>query len=380
MTAAAAPTAAPAATIDFPAPGTFFLPGPTEVRPEVLAAMLQPMISHRSKTFEALFARVQDGLKAVFHTARPVYVSSSSATGLMEAAVRCGPAGPQLAIVGGAFGERFAQIGRATEREVDVLDVPLGRAADLDALRDRLRARRYAIVTVVHSESSTGALTDVKGVAALAREHGAQCLVDSVTGAGGAELRVDEWGFGFALTGSQKALALPPGLAFGVASEDYMKTAPAARSRGMYFDLNDFEEFAKIHQTPNTPALPLIYALDAQLARIREETVEARWARHTAMAELTHRWAEGHAGRFGTGILAPAGERSPTVSAVTLPDGVAGDQVVKGVKARGFTIGGGYGKVKSRTFRIGHMGDHTVEGLTRCLAVCEEALAELMKS
>ena len=379
MTATVQTPAAVAAATDFPAPGTFFLPGPTEVRPEVLAAMLQPMISHRGKAFEALFARVQEGLRAVFHTERPVYVSSSSATGLMEAAVRCGPPGPQLAVVGGAFGERFAHIGRACEREVDVLDVPLGRAADLDQVADRLRARRYAIVTVVHSESSTGALTDVRGVGALAREHGAQCLVDSVTGAGGAELRVDEWGFGFALTGSQKALALPPGLAFGVASAEYIRTAAGARARGMYFDLAEFEEFAHKHQTPNTPALPLIYALDAQLARIREETIAARWARHTAMAERTHGWAEGNAERLGTGVFAPPGERSPTVTAVTLPDGVTGDQVVKAVKARGFTVGGGYGKVKSRTFRIGHMGDHTVDGVARCLAACEDALTELIR-
>ena len=124
--------------IDFPAPGTFFLPGPTEVRPEILAAMARPMISHRSKAFEAMFARLQEGLRAVFHTARPVYVSSSSATGLMEGAVRCAPPGPVLCAVGGAFGERFLQIARGCEREADVVEVPLGRAIDPDAVAQRL--------------------------------------------------------------------------------------------------------------------------------------------------------------------------------------------------------------------------------------------------
>jgi aspartate aminotransferase-like enzyme len=144
----------------------------------------------------------------------------------------------------------------------------------------------------------------------------------------------------------------------------------------MYFDLAEFEAFAKKNQTPNTPALPLLYALDAQLARVREETIAGRWARHRAMAETTHRWAESLGTRFaGVGILAPEGERSPTVSAVTLPDGITGDDVVKGAKARGYTIGGGYGPLKGRTFRIGHMGDHTVEGVTRCLDVCAEVLA-----
>jgi aspartate aminotransferase-like enzyme len=362
--------------IDFPAPGTFFLPGPTEVRAEILAAMARPMISHRSKIFEGMFARIQEGLRAVFLTVRPVFVSSSSATGFMEGAVRCAPAGPILSVVGGAFGERFAEIGRKCERDVDVLDVPLGRAADPDDVAKALGARRYAAVTVVHSESSTGALTDIRAVAAAANANGALCLVDSVTGAAGAELRVDEWGIGFALTGSQKALALPPGLAFGVASAEYIRQAQHARGQGMYFDLAEFEEFAKKNQTPNTPALPLLYALDAQLALVREETVTARWARHRAMAETTHRWAESLGERLpGVGILAPEGERSPTVSAITLPDGITGDDVVKGAKARGYTIGGGYGPLKGRTFRVGHMGDHTVEGVTRVLGVCEEVLA-----
>ena len=363
--------------MDFPMPGTFFLPGPTEVRAEILAAMARPMISHRSKSFEGMFARIQEGLRAVFLTERPVFVSSSSATGFMEGAVRCAPEGPILAVVGGAFGERFAHIGRNCERAVDVLEVPLGRGADPDDVARALGKRRYAAVTVVHSESSTGALTDVRAVAAAATEHGAQCLVDSVTGAAGAELRVDEWGVGFALTGSQKALALPPGLAFGVASADYIAHASHARGRGMYFDLAEFEEFAKKNQTPNTPALPLLYALDAQLARVREETIAARWARHRAMAEATHRWAASLGERFpGLGILAPEGERSPTVSAVTLPDGITGDDVVKGAKARGYTVGGGYGPLKGRTFRVGHMGDHTVEGVTRCLDVCGDVLRE----
>jgi len=357
--------------------GTFFLPGPTEVHPTVLAAMTRPMMSHRSKAFEAMFARIQTGLRDVFKTERPVFVSSSAATGLMEGAMRCAPEGRVLSVVGGAFGERFAQIGRQCGREVDEITVPLGRAADPDDVAARLRDRRYAVVTVVHSESSTGALSDVRAVAAAARAAGATCLIDSVTGIGAAELRADDWDIDFVLTGSQKALALPPGLAFGVASARYMATAAQASNRGMYFDLVEFEEFAAKNQTPNTPALSLLYALDAQMERMRDEPVEARWARHAAMAAQTYAWADACAERLGIGILAPAGERSPTVSAVTLPDGVTGDAVVRAVAARGLTVGGGYGPLKQRTFRIGHMGDHTPETIARCLAVCEEAIGEL---
>ena len=357
--------------------GRFFLPGPTEVHPSVLAAMTQPMIAHRGKAFEAMFARLQEGLRDVFRTTRPVFISSSSATGLMEASIRCAPPGPVLAPINGAFSERFAHIVRATGRELDVVDVPWGRALDPDDIAARLRTRRYGALTVVHSETSTGALTDVHALARVAREAGVYCLVDSVTGVGGVPLHMDAWSLDFALTGSQKALALPPGLAFGVASEQYMATAAQAPNRGLYFDLVEFEEFGKKNQTPNTPSLSLFYALDVQLARIRAETMEARWARHLAMAERTHRWVAEREERYGIRVLPPAGERSLTVTTITLPERITTDQVVRAVAARGYTIGGGLLRLKGKTFRIGHMGEHTLEELEGCLAACDEALAEV---
>lgn len=358
--------------------GTFFLPGPTEVRPEVLEAMVQPMIPHRGRAFEALFSRVQEGLRHVFRTTRPVFVSSSSATGLMEAAVRCAPPGRVLALVNGAFSERFADIARRCGRETDAVSAPSGGVVELDDVARRLAAERYAVVTVVHSETSTGALSDVRAVQELAREHGALCLVDSVTGIGGAPLEFDAWELDFALTGSQKALALPPGLAFAVASEEYMRHVREAPARGVYFDLAEFERYVARDQTPNTPALSLLYAADRQLALIREEGMEQRWARHHAMAELTWRWADALGTRRGADfrILATPGQRSPTVTAVTLPVGLPSSRVTAAVAARGYTIGGGYGEVKETTFRIGHMGDHTPEGLAACLAAVEDALAD----
>jgi aspartate aminotransferase-like enzyme len=359
--------------------GTFFLPGPTEVRPEILAAMMKPMIPHRGREFESLFARIQAGLKSVFRTSRPIFVSTSSATGLMESAVRCAPAGPILAVVNGAFSERFAQLARACDREVDVLDVRWGEVPALDELEARLRARQYGGVTVVHSETSTGALTDVAAVGALARANGAACLVDSVTGVGGAPLFFDDWGLDFALTGSQKALALPPGLAFGVASEEHMRHARRAPARGLYFDPVEFEQYALKDQTPNTPALSLLYALDAQLERLRVEGMEARWERHAAMAARTEGWVRERADRRGdvVDVFAPEGSRSPTVSAIALPAGTRGGDVVAAVAAEGFTVGGGYGKLRDGTFRIGHMGDHTLATLDRCLAACDAALDAL---
>lgn len=359
--------------------GTFFLPGPTEVRRDVLAAMLRPMIGHRGAAFEELFSRIQARLQVVLRTARLPYVSSSSATGFMEAAVRNAPEGAVLSLVNGAFSARFADIARACGREVQVLDVPWGEVADPDDVRRRLATRRFAALTVVHSETSTGALTDVAAIARAAREAGVVSLVDSVSGAGGTPLEPDAWELDFVLTGSQKAFALPPGLAFGVASERFAANAARQPGRGRYFDLAEFERFGARHQTPNTPALSLLYALDAQLDAIIAEGIEARWARHAAMAARTHAWVEETAAATGAslGILAAPGARSPTVTAVTLPDELDARDVVREVAAEGYVVGEGYGALRARTVRIGHMGDHTLEGLERCLAACARAIARL---
>jgi aspartate aminotransferase-like enzyme len=355
--------------------GTFFLPGPTEVRPEVLAAMTRPMISHRGKTFEELFERLQAGLQPVFRTRRPVYISSSSATGLMEAAIRCAPDGPLLCLVGGAFGERFLRIAHACEREADAIEVPLGATFDLDVVETQLNARRYSALTVVHSESSTGVLTDIAAVAALARSRGVMSIVDSVTGLAAAPLETDGWELDFALTGSQKALALPPGLAMAVASPRFATAARQAHNRGMYFDLAEFEEFSAKRQTPNTPAIPLFFALEVQLQRIATEGIESRWERHARMRAHTEAWVHTTSARHpGLAMLAPRGSRSPSVSAITLPPGMEGKSFLRDVAAHGFTIGGGYASLGDRSFRIGHMGDHTVETLQRCLDACGQVL------
>jgi aspartate aminotransferase-like enzyme len=297
----------------------------------------------------------------------------------MEAAVRCAPTGPVLSIVNGAFSARFANIARACGRETDVIEVPWGDTVELTQLEDRLKMRRYAAVTIVHSETSTGALTDVRAATRLARGNGAMCLVDSVTGVGGAELRFDEWELDLALTGSQKALALPPGLAFAVASPAYIERAKETPDRGLYFDLVEFDAYAAKRQTPNTPAIPLFYAADVQLAAIVREGMEARWARHAAMARRTYEWVDTVASQFGEAfsVTARAGHRSPTVTSVTLPSSLPSATLTRAVRERGYTIGTGYGKNRDTTIRIGHMGDHTLEGLEKCLDAVGIALAGL---
>lgn len=351
-------------------PGRFFLPGPTEVHPDVLGAQAQPMIGHRGPAIEELMARIQDGLKPLFTTEKPVIVSTSSATGLMEAAVRNGVDGGRvLSLVNGAFSGRFAQIARTCGVEVDAWEVPWGDVHSPDELEDRLSAGDYSAVTLSHSETSTGALQDLESIGDVVGGHAETLLlVDSVTGVGGVATKTDEWGLDFVLTGSQKALALPPGLAFGVASEAMMGRSRTVANRGWYFALDRLADKLESFQTPATPAVSLLYALDFQLDRISREGVSTRWDRHLEMQARTFQWVEEVAASGGdVGVFAREGHRSPTVTCVSTPDGVAPD-VVSQLASRGWVIGGGYGKLKPTTFRVGHMGDHTVEELDALLA------------
>jgi aspartate aminotransferase-like enzyme len=356
--------------------GNFFLPGPTDVRDEVMAAMMQPMIAHRGSAFEQLFERLQRGLRPVFKTERPVYISSSSATGMMEAAIRAAPPGRVLSLVNGAFSERFAHIASMCARDVDRYDVGWGQIHTIPQLDERLSMRKYDAITVVHSETSTGALNDVRAISDCAHRHGAVCLVDSVSGAAGAELRFDEWKLDYVLTGSQKAFALPPGISFAVASSAFIDRASANVGRGVYFDLVELDAYARRNQTPSTPALPLFYALEVQLKTIGVEGVEARWARHKAMAARTQEWIAKVADETGKRVsnIAPLGFQSPTVSTIVLPTGLPSETFTPAVAKKGIVVGNGYGKLKSSTFRIGHMGDHTLETLDRCLTACGSAL------
>jgi aspartate aminotransferase-like enzyme len=356
--------------------GTFFLPGPTEVREEIMTAMLQPMIPHRGPEFEKLFERLQQGLRPIFKTERPVYISSSSATGMMEAAIRCAPPGRILCLVNGAFSERFAHIASMCARDVDRYEVAWGQVHAIPQLDERLSMRKYTAITVVHSETSTGALNDVRAISDCAHRHGVACLIDSVSGLGGAELRFDEWNLDYVLTGSQKALALPPGLSFAVASTSFIDQANGTHGRGVYFDLVELDAYARRNQTPSTPALTLLYALEAQVKSIAAEGLEARWARHRAMAVRTQEWIAKISDETGKklGNIAPLGSQSPTVSTIRLPSDVPAEAFTTAVAKRGVVVGTGYGKLKNSTFRIGHMGDHTMESLERCLAACSSVL------
>jgi aspartate aminotransferase-like enzyme len=327
---------------------------------------------------EALMDRVAPRLRWLFRTERPVYISTSSATGLMEAAVRNCAARSVLSLVCGAFSERFYKIAVACGRDADKLTVELGESNEPDAVREALGRREYDAVTMVHSETSTGVLNPVETLTRVVREVAPETLVlvDCVTSLASARLEADAWGLDFALAGSQKGIAVPPGLAFGVASQRAYDRSLTLPGRGLYFSFEAFEAAAASRQTSNTPAVSLLYAVDDQLARIESEGLEARWARHEMMAERTWRWVAEFRERHDIElqVLASEGRRSPSVTCIALPDELSGVEVARRMKARGFTIASGYAKLKERTIRIGHMGDHTVEELVALLDQLEQVI------
>ncbi len=343
------------------------LPGPVEVRPEILQAQTAWMIGHRTAAFEELFARLQGKLRQVFLTDSRVYVSGSSGSGLWEGALRNSvrPDRKVLHLTGGAFSERWAQVSRANGLRTEVIAVDWGQAHDAQMVRDALQRERYDAVCVVHNETSTGVTNPLRDIADVLREHEETLLlVDTVSGLAGAELRVDDWSIDVALTSSQKALALPPGIAFGSVSDRVLQRAADIEHRGYYFDFLELEKSLLKNNTPTTPPVALMFAADRQLDDILAEGMEARWARHGRLRDRTHEWLLAH----GFGLYAQAGHRSPTVTAVDNTRGIDVDAMAAFMAGRGFAMDKGYGKIRGQTFRIAHMGDMQSEELNEILA------------
>jgi aspartate aminotransferase-like enzyme len=349
--------------------GRFLLPGPTEVHPDVLAAMLRPMIPHRGSDMVELLTGLEAPLREMFRTSRRVVIGTCAATAFMEMAVRCGVRHRVLSLVGGAFGGRFAAIAGACGLDVVRLDVNPGETVEPDMLADALRRTEVDAVTLVHSETSTGALAPLAELAAVVRRFDdVLLLVDAVTSLAGSPVETDALGLDFVFTGSQKALALPPGLALAVASERMLARARKLPGRGAYLDLVAYDEAYAERQPTNTPAVSLFYALATQCARIAQAGgIAARWERHDAMRRTVEHWIDGDGGRLGFRYLPCTGRRSWTVSCLRVPEGLPARIVVQRLKAQGWVIGSGYGPLKDTTIRIGHMGDHTVASITEVL-------------
>jgi len=335
--------------------GRNFLPGPTDVHPEVMEALQQPLYAHRSPQMQALLEEVQPRLQRLFGTTQPVFIVTSSGTGLMEAAIRNAVHHRVLVVVGGYFGEMFARVAESCGREVIRASVPPGRTIEPDQLEAFLDGPRVDAVALVHSETSTGALAPLEELARVVRaQSDVLLLVDGVTSVGGLAVETDRWGVDFILTGSQKALALPPGLAFGAASRRLLERAETIDDAGFYFSAKRAVSVARAHLPFSTPALSLYFALQRQLRRINDQGgLPARFERHRAMAARVAQWVEGHP---AVSLMTGEGRRSPTVSALRLPQGRDPASVAAALEERGYLVGAGL-TPKLPTIRIGHMGD-----------------------
>ena len=353
-----------------------FLPGPVEVRREILEAQTQWMIGHRTADFADLFARLQDKLKRAFFTDSRVYISGSSGSGLWEGAVRCGIRDERrvLHLTGGAFSERWAQISRANGKQVDCIQVDWGRAHSPEMVAAALTKQHYDAVCVVHNETSTGVTNPIQAIGEVVNRHeDTLFFVDTVSGFLGTELRVDDWGIDIALTSSQKAFALPPGIAFAAVSDRLLERAASIPNRGYYFDFLTLEKSLLKNNTPSTPPIALMYAADKQMDAIMAEGIEARWARHRAMRDATHDWALGR----GFGLFAQEGYRSDTVTTVDNSRGIDVDDMGAYMEREiGYAMDKGYGAIKGQTFRLPHMGDVNMAMLLEVLGGIDAYMAQ----
>jgi predicted phosphoserine aminotransferase len=352
-----------------------FLPGPTEVREEILDAQSRWMIGHRMPEAIQLFGRIQGKLQRVFHTQHRVYVTASSGTGMWEAASRNCVAKKVLHCTNGSFGDRWIDVARANGKEVEVLEVEWGRPILPEMVVERLSAGGFDALAFVQNETSVGIANPVRDIAAAVRAMPGGddiiIMVDSVSGLTGMEMEPDLWDLDIVLTSSQKAFALPPGLAFASVSDRAFEKAKTVPYRGYYFDYVEMEKYLVKDQTPATPAISLLYALDAQLDAILAEGLEARWERHIAMRDLVIAWAETH----GFTLLA-ADEKyaSPTVTTINNTHNLSIKELNGFLRTRGMIISNGYGKLKDKCFRIGHMGDWQVSDIKELLVNMNEYL------
>lgn len=342
-----------------------FIPGPVEVRPEVLAAQAKPMIGHRGRPFEDLFAGIQAKLRQIFFTRSRVYISTSSGTGLWEAAARnCvsddADAGV-LATVCGAFSERWADVFERNGKATAWLRVEEGRAVKPEMVRQALRTRAadatktpYEAIAIVHNETSCGVTNPLAEIVAEVKDISPDTLilVDAVSSLGGMKIDFDALGLDVLLTSSQKCFGLPPGLAFAAVSDRALAKAKTVKNRGYYFDFVELEQFLLKNNTPSTPAISLMHALDRQLDDMLAEGLDARFARHARLAQLTRDWASD---RFA--LFAEPGYASDTVTCVSNTRGIDIGALNKHLATCGMHISDGYGALKGKTLRIAHMAD-----------------------
>ena len=355
------------------------IPGPVEVSEKTFKAFCSPMIGHRGQGFKDLYAKIQSQLQQLLSTKQLVYLSTSSAWGVMEGATRNLVAKRVLNCMCGAFSDKWLDVSKRCGKDAEALQVPWGspiRAADVDK---KLATGQFDALTVIHNETSTGVMSPIAEIATLKKKYpDVMFIVDSVSSMTAVPLKFDELGIDVLLAGTQKAWAMPPGFAVFVCSPAALAKAATAKDRGYYFDLVEFQKNAVQSMTPSTPSIAHTYALSSKLDEFFAEGLENRYARHRKTNQMTRDWAAKH----GFTLFPEKGFESLTLTCVSngaKPGGRTVDvpKLQKLTKDQGFLIDGGYGKIKGTTFRISNMGDETEATMSQLFGALDKAMAQL---
>jgi aspartate aminotransferase-like enzyme len=349
-----------------------FTVGPVHVDPEVLQATTKPMITHRSKEYKTLHGNIIEKLRKALDTDLEIYLVGGSASIFLEAAVRNGVNNKTLGLTNGSFGDRSIEIAELNGKTVDKVRVDWGKAIKPEHIKGKV-GKDIEAVHWVSNESSTGVLSDSTALANEVRAQNPDSLifVDAVTSAFASDLQLKKLQPDSLVFGTQKALALPPGLAFIAVSDRLLAKAKTVPNRGFYTDLLKLKKQNDENYALTTPPVSLMYGLDFQLDRILAEGMQARYRRHREMADTVKNWAE----KKLNGVFPEEGYQSASISVLNRGS-LDFDKFHSSLKAKGYEISNGYGEVKDKTFRIGHMGDITPAAVKELLAVMDATLEE----
>ena len=355
------------------------IPGPVEVSEKTFKAFCAPMIGHRGQGYKDLYAKIQPQLQQLLATKQLVYLSTSSAWGVMEGAIRNLVQKKVLNCMCGAFSDKWFDVAKRCGKPADALQVDWGSPIRAEAIDRKLATGEFDALTLIHNETSTGVMSPLAEIAALKKKYpDVMFIVDSVSSMTALPLKFDELGIDVLLAGTQKAWAMPPGFAVFVCSPAALAKAATAKDRGYYFDFVEFQKNAEQSMTPSTPSISHTYALSAKLDEFFSEGLENRYARHRQTNQMTRDWAAKH----GFTLFPEPGFESLTLTCVNngaKPGGRAVDvaKLQKLTKEQGFLIDGGYGKIKGTTFRISNMGDETEATMNQLFAALDKSMGQL---
>ena len=352
-----------------------FIPGPVEVSEKTMRAFSRPMVGHRSKDFQALNAAIQPQLQELLYTKQPVFVSTSSAWGVMEGAIRNLVSKKVLSCMSGAFSDKWFDVAKKCGKQADALQVEWGQPITPEAIEEKLATGEFDAITLIHNETSTGTMNPLADIAKVMKKFpDVQFIVDCVSSLTAMKIPFDELGIDLLLAGTQKAFALPAGAAVFAVSEKAYAKAATIKDRGYYFDFLEFKKNQESSMTPTTPSISHFYALQSKLEDIFTEGLEARYARHLENAKVTRAWVK----ERGFAMFPKEGYESITLSCIANTKNVDIAKLNSLLKTKhSCVIDGGYGKIKGTSFRISHMGDESTENIRQLLGWIDGCLAEL---